>query len=1033
MGNGEWLNDWREEYRPCLRLLAQEHSLTLLQKRCDLSGGGGAHTYLVSAEGQHGPTNPLILKCGPKEVIEEDLSGHEEASIYFFGGLQKLGQPVECDGYECFLMKLVGRGAGQTFHDFFQRSTDSKEIEGIVRALFEDVLQPKKHMEPTVNSVFALHKFHDPEVMRQELRFIGDPPFTLIDWWLRASYICQKRTIGLGSQSWQTLAHGDLHARNIIIDNNGNPSVIDFGLTGDWHVMRDMAKLEREVLLFLNSGIRFDSFSLRSQALPKYSSLDAQKKTAAMVQELREQAKGLLSQGEDWEYEYYGALLAQFIFAAGNSALNEFTRKKALEYANELRNRLEVKDPALKPSSEKQRLKRREDFLWRLSYAFLRLDQLPSGGWSKTLPEWLEALWEGDDGRIPRHPQTRINGGTDLTGYAFYHYLKFQDPDFIHRKIQKGILNNDVLDRVLKNLRDKIGYNGGIEVTYTWTDKPAKKIRHTLMGQLIFLLICKVKNVFLCEELDKSTKYLLDTLSDWKEDKSHLFGMFAVLVKLSEIIEHHFRNHDQDKLLASLQTYGPKMERDLLAMSQNISYRPINTAPLGHHSRSFFRPYYDFWRMERSNFLMYFPFLVSEDGHNMLVKGHNLRIHCADCLDELLSEIKIPFTTDQPSHALIKYHVGETAPRDWGLSAELAAILELPAARNLLIDFKNWTKAQVDEKRKALRIALLHTFDMYYTQGEIFKFTHGVSFGRYLQLTASNSIRRKELNDLDAEISKLCHTGVTENAIYNLLNSFLQTAQARDKDDVNLNSVKDLLVAKLESGEYTPDKELCPEDRWRHLIDKVVNSTSKTFYDQMGGEIYTEYYGSRPIKSFVDRLEEFMDLGKDGVNGKKALDVGCGPGQYAELLVEKGFEVELADISKNMLKKASERLDITTPNPVDIYELSQKFSEETFDLIFACAMMVHVPLDRAKDVCRSFYRLLKSGGILFVNVKLRDHTLISKDGRFYSYYRDHLIPMSMLKETGFSIEELTLRWNRKNLYGDPKEIHWANFYCKKPD
>jgi hypothetical protein len=86
------------------------------------------------------------------------------------------------------------------------------------------------------------------------------------------------------------------------------------------------------------------------------------------------------------------------------------------------------------------------NILWRVAYAFLRLDQLPSGGWAKSLPAWLEALLEGpDDTVIP--PETRTKGGTDLTGRAFLTYLRFlrrlnrdkPTPDAPPRKKQIGV------------------------------------------------------------------------------------------------------------------------------------------------------------------------------------------------------------------------------------------------------------------------------------------------------------------------------------------------------------------------------------------------------------------------------------------------------------------------------------------------------------------------------------------------------------------------------------------------------------------
>ncbi len=44
------------------------------------------------------------------------------------------------------------------------------------------------------------------------------------------------------------------------------------------------------------------------------------------------------------------------------------------------------------------------------------------------------------------------------------------------------------------------------------------------------------------------------------------------------------------------------------------------------------------------------------------------------------------------------------------------------------------------------------------------------------------------------------------------------------------------------------------------------------------------------------------------VEGKRVLDMGCGPGVYAELLASKGAEVVALDVSEAMVRLARERL-----------------------------------------------------------------------------------------------------------------------------
>jgi 2-polyprenyl-3-methyl-5-hydroxy-6-metoxy-1,4-benzoquinol methylase len=198
--------------------------------------------------------------------------------------------------------------------------------------------------------------------------------------------------------------------------------------------------------------------------------------------------------------------------------------------------------------------------------------------------------------------------------------------------------------------------------------------------------------------------------------------------------------------------------------------------------------------------------------------------------------------------------------------------------------------------------------------------------------------------------------------------------------------MRDLLVTKLASGEHIPrDGDASPVmqhiptlNDWRDKVDNALFATIK-FFDGPGGEEYARRYEANPIEDYVTGI---CRLVKDqGSTKRKALDIGCGPGQYAELLKNMGYEVELADASIQMLSRAHERLHKRAASEGElklrhIENLINDYPDpESFDIIFACAMMIHVPRRKPTEVYRQFYRLIRQGGALFVNFKIGDHTL----------------------------------------------------------
>ncbi len=125
------------------------------------------------------------------------------------------------------------------------------------------------------------------------------------------------------------------------------------------------------------------------------------------------------------------------------------------------------------------------------------------------------------------------------------------------------------------------------------------------------------------------------------------------------------------------------------------------------------------------------------------------------------------------------------------------------------------------------------------------------------------------------------------------------------------------------------------------------------------------------IKDTVDKILNMCN--KENMN---ILDLGCGPGLYAELLSKKGHKVTGIDFSKRSIEYAekeaeNENLDIKYihKNYLDI-----DFENE-FDLVIIiyCDFGVLVPSER-KILLKNIYRALKPGG-LFVFDALNENII----------------------------------------------------------
>ncbi|MFO7917259.1 MAG: class I SAM-dependent methyltransferase [Anaerolineae bacterium] len=124
------------------------------------------------------------------------------------------------------------------------------------------------------------------------------------------------------------------------------------------------------------------------------------------------------------------------------------------------------------------------------------------------------------------------------------------------------------------------------------------------------------------------------------------------------------------------------------------------------------------------------------------------------------------------------------------------------------------------------------------------------------------------------------------------------------------------------------------------------------------------YYGWELCKEFTDFLDG-MDL-----EGKAALDAGCGEGRYAIYLAERGCHVTAIDISEVGLDKL---VRIAEDRGLDINCIlgdlrDYTFPEGTYDIVVAATVLGHLEDGTRKRVVAGIKRTLAPGGIVYLNV-----------------------------------------------------------------
>ena len=113
--------------------------------------------------------------------------------------------------------------------------------------------------------------------------------------------------------------------------------------------------------------------------------------------------------------------------------------------------------------------------------------------------------------------------------------------------------------------------------------------------------------------------------------------------------------------------------------------------------------------------------------------------------------------------------------------------------------------------------------------------------------------------------------------------------------------------------------------------------------------------------------------------GASILDAGCGSGRDALAFHTMGYDVQAFDASAKMVEAAGQRAGV----PVYQMTFEDMTFEQTFDGIWACASLLHVPRTQLSAVLRGIASLLKPNGVLYASFKYGNEER-NKDGRYFN-------------------------------------------------
>ncbi|QSX01102.1 class I SAM-dependent methyltransferase [Haloterrigena alkaliphila] len=136
----------------------------------------------------------------------------------------------------------------------------------------------------------------------------------------------------------------------------------------------------------------------------------------------------------------------------------------------------------------------------------------------------------------------------------------------------------------------------------------------------------------------------------------------------------------------------------------------------------------------------------------------------------------------------------------------------------------------------------------------------------------------------------------------------------------------------------------------------------------------------------------------EALDGKRILDIGCGPGSDLATFTSRGYEVVGLDVVSAFLQVVDRNTSESAVVQGDMRQIP--FQDASFDGVWSSASFLHIPRSDAIPTLQEFQRILCDTGVIFLSAKRAPADTDPVDDRYFEYYDADEI-RQMLSAAGF--------------------------------
>jgi O-antigen chain-terminating methyltransferase len=185
-------------------------------------------------------------------------------------------------------------------------------------------------------------------------------------------------------------------------------------------------------------------------------------------------------------------------------------------------------------------------------------------------------------------------------------------------------------------------------------------------------------------------------------------------------------------------------------------------------------------------------------------------------------------------------------------------------------------------------------------------------------------------------------------------------------------------------------RKCLPEPLAQEQLQRMVHDQTQHRYDSLYAAFEDVFRGSR--EQIKRRQAVYLPLLREHNVGSPTmpiLDLGCGRGEWLELLGEHGFQARGVDSNEEMIERCKS-LGLQV-EPSDSLVYLRTLSDECMGAVSAFHMVEHMPFDVVLTLIDESLRVLKPGGILILETPNPANFLVGT----YTFHLDptHLKPL----------------------------------------